>query len=85
MTANNIYSRERPAVEKIIRSEYLAPAPILIFLVSVLAPLSWFVIFKAHSYLHAHLNFIVWQLPFAILGFAMCGAILQSVRPGDQK
>jgi hypothetical protein len=45
---------------------------------SLVAPLSWFVIFKAHSYLHPHLNFIVWQMPFTLLGFGMCGAITQS-------
>lgn len=43
---------------------------------SALAPISWFVIFKAHSYLHLHLNFIIWQMPFTLFGFAMCGAIL---------
>jgi hypothetical protein len=49
---------------------------IIVTWLSVLAPLSWFVIFKAHSYLHLHLNFIVWQMPFALFGFAMCGAVL---------
>jgi len=46
---------------------------------SMLAPLSWFIIFKAHSYLHYHLNFIIWQMPFALFGFGMCGAIIQSL------
>ncbi len=46
---------------------------------SVFAPISWFVIFKAHSYLHFHLNFIIWQMPFVIFGFAMCGAVLQFI------
>ena len=40
---------------------------------SILAPLSWFVIFKAHSYVHTHMNFIVWQMPFTFFGFAVCG------------
>jgi hypothetical protein len=44
---------------------------------SVLAPLSWFILFKAHSYLHLHLNFIVWQMPFTLLGFGMCGAVFE--------
>ena len=40
---------------------------------SALAPLSWFVLFKAHSFEHPHMNFIVWQMPFTIFGFALCG------------
>ena len=40
---------------------------------SMLAPLSWFIIFKAHSYIHTHMNFIVWQMPFVFFGFAVCG------------
>lgn len=40
---------------------------------SLLAPLSWFIIFKAHSYIHTHMNFIVWHMPFALFGFALVG------------
>lgn len=40
---------------------------------SILAPLSWFVIFKAHSYVHTHINYVVWQMPFTLFGFAVCG------------
>jgi hypothetical protein len=43
---------------------------------SVLAPLSWFVVFKAHSSIHTRINFIVWQMPFVLFGFAVCGAAL---------
>lgn len=56
---------------------------------SMLAPLSWFVIFKAHSYIHIHMNFIVWQMPFVFFGFACCGAVVKSFlfhpirRPGN--
>jgi hypothetical protein len=46
---------------------------------SILAPLSWFVIFKSHSYVHPHLNFIVWEMPFTLFGFAICGLALQTV------
>jgi hypothetical protein len=35
----------------------------LTVLVSILAPASWFVIFKAHSFLHPHLDTIAWFLP----------------------
>jgi hypothetical protein len=40
---------------------------------SILAPLSWFVLFKAHAALHMHLDFIVWQMPFTLYGAALCG------------
>ena len=41
---------------------------------SILAPLSWFVIFKAHSYIHTHMSFLLWQMPFTFFGFAVIGA-----------
>lgn len=44
---------------------------------SVLAPLSWLVIFKAHSYIHTHMNHVVWQMPFVFFGFALCGVATQ--------
>jgi hypothetical protein len=45
---------------------------------SVLAPVSWFVIFKAHSAIHTHMNFIVWQMPFTFFGFAVCGLVVKN-------
>ena len=44
--------------------------------VSFLAPLSWFVIFKAHSYVHTHMNHIIWHMPFILLGAAFMGSTL---------
>jgi len=41
--------------------------------ISILAPTSWYVVFKAHSHMHDGYNFIVWQMPFTIFGFAVCG------------
>jgi hypothetical protein len=43
---------------------------------AILPPLSWFVLFKAHSAIHGHLNFIVWQMPFTFFGFAVIGLLL---------
>jgi hypothetical protein len=42
---------------------------------SILAPLSWFVVFKAHSDLHTTINFITWHIPFTLFGFALCGLV----------
>jgi hypothetical protein len=47
--------------------------------VSILAPLSWFVIFKAHSFIHRPMNYILWQMPFTLFGFAVCGVALRSM------
>ncbi len=43
---------------------------------SILAPLSWFVIFKAHSYIHTHMSFLLWQMPFTFFGFALVGFMI---------
>ncbi len=43
---------------------------------SILAPLSWYVIFKAHSYIHTHMSFLLWQMPFTLFGFAVFGSAL---------
>jgi hypothetical protein len=50
--------------------------------VSLLAPLSWFIIFKAHSFVHPHMNYIVWQMPFTLFGFALCGLAVKSFASG---
>ena len=41
---------------------------------SILAPLSWYIIFKAHSYIHTHMSFLLWQMPFTFFGFAVFGS-----------
>jgi hypothetical protein len=46
---------------------------------SALAPLSWLIMFKAHSYIHTQMNFMLWQMPFALFGFAMCGFVLSNL------
>jgi len=46
---------------------------------SVLAPLSWFIIFKPSSYTHPHIFPMVWQMPFVLLGFALCGFVVQDL------
>ena len=43
---------------------------------SILAPLSWYVIFKAHSYIHTHMSFLLWQMPFTFFGFAVFGSVV---------
>jgi hypothetical protein len=43
---------------------------------SISAPLSWILIFRPHSIIHPHVNSMAWQMPFTLLGFALCGFIL---------
>jgi hypothetical protein len=46
---------------------------------SLLAPLSWFVIFKAHSSIHTHINFLVWQMPYTLFGFGLTGVAARRI------
>lgn len=41
--------------------------------VSAVCPLSWYVIFKEHSFWHPQIDFIIWYMPFLLLGFAIIG------------
>lgn len=43
---------------------------------SILAPLSWYVIFKPTAYVHTFLFPMAWQMPFTLLGFALCGYVM---------
>ena len=43
---------------------------------SILAPLSWYILFRPHSIIHTHVNTMGWQMPFTLLGFALCGFVI---------
>ena len=43
---------------------------------SILAPISWYVTFKPHAFIHTHVNTMGWQMPFTLLGFALCGYVI---------
>lgn len=45
--------------------------------VSLVAPLSWFLLFKAHSAVHVGMNHIVWHMPFVLFGFAVVGFLVE--------
>ena len=44
---------------------------------SLLAPLSWLVVFKAHSFVHTHVDPVIWHMPFTLFGFALCGLLIK--------
>jgi hypothetical protein len=43
--------------------------------ISLSGPLSWFVIFKAHSFIHLGFDEIVWYMPFCLFVFATAGSV----------
>jgi len=46
---------------------------------SILAPLSWYILFRPHSIIHTHVNTMGWQMPFTLLGFALCGFVISDL------
>lgn len=46
---------------------------------SLLAPLSWLIVFKQHSLNHFHLDYIIWYMPFLLLGFVIIGKSISLV------
>ena len=47
--------------------------------VSVLSPVSWFVIFKGQAYVHTHTNYLAWYMPFTFFAFALCAFVVQDI------
>ena len=43
---------------------------------SILAPISWFVMAKGHSYIHTRLNHVLWYVPYLLFVFAYFGFTL---------
>lgn len=54
-------------------------ALLLTSLFSILAPLSWFIVFKQHSYEHPHMDYIVWYLPFMLYTFSLTGVAVERI------
>ncbi|HSG43650.1 MAG TPA: hypothetical protein VLA72_10895 [Anaerolineales bacterium] len=46
---------------------------------SILSPLSWLVVFRDHAALHTRLDFIVWQMPYMLYGFALVGFVISTL------
>lgn len=43
--------------------------------ISILSPVSWFVIFKGQAYVHTFTNYLAWHMPFTLLGYSLCGVV----------
>lgn len=48
-------------------------ALVFCLLISTLAPLSWFILAKGHSYIHTTMNHLLWNIPFNLIGFIIIG------------
>jgi hypothetical protein len=46
---------------------------------SILAPLSWFIVFKPNAFLHTSIYAMLWYMPFTLLGLALCGFVLSKI------
>lgn len=49
---------------------------------SLAAPMSWFILAKVHSYVHTHINHVLWHIPFTIWAFALVGYLLSLIFSG---
>lgn len=54
----------------------LCYAFIIVSWLSILSPLSWYILAKGHSYVHRHMNSVLWSLPFIPFVFTYGGFIL---------
>ncbi len=43
---------------------------------SILAPLSWLVIFNQHAFVHKHIDFMIWYYPYLLFVFLLVGISL---------
>jgi hypothetical protein len=48
--------------------------------ISILAPLSWFIIFKSHSVRHPHLDYLAWYMPMLLLMYSSIFSFFSGMR-----
>jgi len=77
LTANTIFNRQ--GIDQETQRQCFGLLTAAWF--SLLAPLSWLVIFKSHSAIHLHMNHIIWHMPFALFSFAAIGFMFASIIP----
>jgi hypothetical protein len=49
----------------------------IVFFVSILAPMSWLIAAKGHSFVHPHINAVLWDMPTVLLG-VICAIVALS-------
>ena len=50
---------------------------ILVMIVSLLGPVSWLVLAKGHAVHHPHIDYVIFCLPFTMIGFASTAQIIK--------
>jgi hypothetical protein len=50
---------------------------IVVTWLSLLSPVSWFVLFKGQAVVHTHTNYLAWHMPFTLIGYAMLAWLLR--------
>lgn len=58
--------------------KYLDSRLRLALLISFFAPVSWFVLASPHSYIHTHMNYVLWYIPFIPISLAFVVYAIQS-------
>lgn len=53
--------------------------------VSILAPLSWYILAKGHSYIHITMNHVLWYIPFLPLVFITIGSFIINMIKSKRK
>lgn len=53
---------------------------LVVIIISSLAPLSWYILAKGHSYIHTHMNHILWYSPFLLLVFIFIGLTISRLK-----
>ncbi len=61
------------------KSDRKISALLLTSLCAVLAPLSWFIVFKQHSFEHPHMDYIVWYIPFILYAYSLIGVAVERI------
>ena len=66
-------------IKALSREELKRKALIATLWVSISGPLSWIIIFKGHSYIHTHMNHIVWLFPFMLFAFIVIADFFKDI------
>jgi len=61
--------------EKLHTIKYLS----IVCIFGSFGPISWFVLMKGHSYIHTHINYVLWYLPFLFWLFILWGTVIRTL------
>lgn len=61
---------------KFIKEKYFYS---FLYYVMLLAPMSWFVLAKSHSYVHTHMNFVLWYFGFIAIMIYMIIIMIKEI------